>query len=245
MPANSSRGQTATDATTIPCLPCVSVAESLDFYRALGFEVTYRQRSPNEYAVVRQGSCELHLFGLKGLKPEDGYTTCCVVVPDAAPLHQQFSDALRQKYGKLPIAGFPRITRFKPGQTRFTLTDPSGNSVICVTRSAHEGGGKAAGLTGLAKAVDTAAKLRDESGDDESAAKVLDVALARYAGAPAVDRARALAARAELAVALGEADKLEAVRVELQAVPLSDEDRERYAAELRAAEELEREVAGG
>jgi hypothetical protein len=29
-----------TDATTIPCLPCVSMAESLDFYRALGFTVT-------------------------------------------------------------------------------------------------------------------------------------------------------------------------------------------------------------
>jgi catechol 2,3-dioxygenase-like lactoylglutathione lyase family enzyme len=193
-----------TDATTIPCLPCVSMAESLDFYRALGFEVTYQQKSPNEYAVVRQGGCEIHLFGLKGLKAEDGYSVCCVVVPEVEPLHRSFSEALRQKYGKLPIAGFPRITRFKAGQTRFTLTDPSGNSIICVKRSAH-GGGSREKLTGLAKALDTAAKLRDESGDDESAAKVLDVALGRYREAVALDRARALAARAELAVALGEA----------------------------------------
>jgi hypothetical protein len=233
-----------TDATTIPCLPCVSVAESLDFYLALGFEVTYQQRAPNEYAVVRQGSCEIHLFGLKDLKPEDGYTTCCIVVPDAGPLHQQFCDALRQKYGKLPITGFPRITRFKAGQTRFTLTDPNGNSIICVTRTAHESGGKATGLTGLAKAIDTAARLRDESGDDESAAKVLDVALARYRDAPALDRARALAARAELAVALGEDEKLNAVRAELHGVPLSDEDREKYGHEFQAADALEREVAG-
>src|SRR5262245_55030610 len=56
-----------TDATTIPCLPCVSMAESLTFYRALGLEVTYQQRSPDAYAGIRQGRCELHLFGLKGL----------------------------------------------------------------------------------------------------------------------------------------------------------------------------------
>jgi hypothetical protein len=232
-----------TDATTIPCLPCVSMAESLDFYRALGFEVTYQQRSPNEYAVVRQGSCEVHLFGLKGLKPEDGYSVCCVVVSDVGPLHRAFGDALRRKYGKLPIAGFPRITRFKAGQTRFTLTDPSGNSVIFVNRSAHEGGGGRASLTGLAKAIHTAAKLRDESGDDESAAKVLDVALDRYRDAPALDRARALAARAELAVALGEAERLRGLREELQRVPVSDADREKYRHEFEAAEALERELS--
>jgi hypothetical protein len=230
-----------TDATTIPCLPCVSMAESLDFYQALGFGVTYRQKSPNEYVVLRSGACEVHLFGLKGLKAEEGYSTCCVIVPEVGPLHRTFSDALRRKYGRLPIAGFPRITRFKPGQTRFTVTDPSGNSVIFIKRSAHEGGGRVnLNLTGLAKAVETAAKLRDESGDDESAAKVLDVALARYADAPPLDRARALAARAELAVALGDAGKLSAVRAEVQGIPLSEEDREKYRHELQAADELER-----
>jgi hypothetical protein len=228
-----------TDATTIPCLQCVSMADSLAFYQALGFGVTYQQKSPNEYAVIRSGACELHLFGLKGLKAEEGYSTCCVIVPEVGPLHQTFSDALRHKYGRLPIAGFPRITRFKPGQTRFTVTDPSGNSVIFVKRSAHEGGGRV-NLTGLAKAVETAARLRDESGDDESAAKVLDVAIARYADAPPLDRARALAARAELAVALGDTGKLSAVRAELQSIPLSDEDREKYRHELQAADELER-----
>src|SRR5262245_8335571 len=231
-----------TDATTIPCLPCVSMAESLDFYRALGFAVTYQQKSPNEYAVVRSGACEIHLFGLKGLKPENGYSVCCVVVSEVEPLHRAFSEALRQKYGKLPVAGFPWITRFKPGQTRFTLTDPSGNSIICVKRSAHEGGSSREKLTGLAKAIDTAAKLRDESGDDVSAAKVLDVALDRYQDAPALDRARAVAARAELAVALGEADRLRSPREELQRIPITDADREKYGHEFAAAEALEREL---
>jgi hypothetical protein len=37
---------------TIPILPCRSIDENLDFYRALGFEVTFQQTRPNPYAVV-------------------------------------------------------------------------------------------------------------------------------------------------------------------------------------------------
>jgi hypothetical protein len=223
--------------TTVPCLPSIAMAETLEFYRALGFEVTYQQKAPNEYACVRRGGFELHFFGLKGLKPEEGYSTCLVIVPDVAPLHQTYSKALRAKYGRLPVAGFPRITRFKPGQSRFTVVDPNGNSVIYILRGEKTEDPK---LAGLMKAVATAAKLRDESGDDESAAKVLDVALARYADAPPLDRARALAARAELAVALGEIDRLLAVRAESTQIQLSDEDREAYRHELDAADVLER-----
>ena len=34
-------------ATTIPLLPASSFEESLAFWEALGFEVTYRQKAPN------------------------------------------------------------------------------------------------------------------------------------------------------------------------------------------------------
>ena len=80
-------------------------------------------------------------------------------------------------------------------------------------------------LTPLERALENAANLRDMQYDDAAAAKVLDVALKRNADAAAVDRARALAARAELAVALGEAERLAAVRAELQTVTLSGEER--------------------
>jgi hypothetical protein len=227
---------------TIPALPCVELEAAFDFYKLLGFAVTYRQKSPNPYGVIRRGAVELHLFGLKGLKAEEGYSTCIVVAEEVEPLHRAFGDALRRGYGKLPIAGFPRITRFKPGQGRFTVTDPSGNSVIFVKRSAHEAGGSRENLTGLAKAVETAGKLRDESGDDEAAAKVLDVALGRYEDAPAADLARALAARAELAVALGDTGRLREVRAELEKVRLPEGERERLRGELQAAEELQRHL---
>jgi hypothetical protein len=230
--------------TMIPALPCGSLAATLPFYQTLGFEVTYQQKSPNPYAVVCRGGIELHFFGLKGLQPEEAFSTCIVLVPDVERLHQTFAAALRQAYRKLPVAGFPRITRMKPGQTRFTVVDPAGNSVIYIRRDAHSPRGerKSGGQSqsGLAKAIETAATLRDSSGDDAKAAKVLDVALARYDPAPAVDRARALAARAELAVALGDWPRARALRDELQQVPLAEEDRQRLGFELNAADELER-----
>jgi hypothetical protein len=227
------------DERTIPALPCITLSETFDFYRLLGFEVTYQQSSPNPYGVMRRGGCDLHFFGLKGLKPEEGYSTCIVVVADVESLHATFVEGLRRGYGKLPIAGFPHITRMRKGQSRFTVVDPSGNSVIYIRRDAMEEKPREK-VTGMAKAIETAATFRDSKGDDEAAAKVLDVALARYADATPVERARALAARAELAVALGEADRLTAVRAELQQVPLSDAEREQLSDELAAAEALER-----
>ena len=60
-----------TPTTTIPALPCVNLDESLTFWRAVGFEVTYTQKAPNPYAVIGYDDYALHLFGLKQLKPED------------------------------------------------------------------------------------------------------------------------------------------------------------------------------
>ena len=52
-------------------------------------------------------------------------------------------------------------------------------------------------------------------------------------------RARVLAARAELAVAMGETEIAQTFRLQLQQVPLSQEKREQYHDELQAADYLE------
>ncbi|NMO13684.1 hypothetical protein HPC49_00985 [Pyxidicoccus fallax] len=232
-----------TGETTIPMLPCVSMDETLDFYRALGFEMTYRQTRPNPYSVVRRGGFELHFYGLPGLNPASAHSSCLIVVPEVAPLHEALSEALRRTLGKLPVAGIPRITRMKPGQGRFTLVDLSGNSLIFVKRleagAKEEDDAPRAGSP-LAKALAAAARLRDLKTDDAAAAKVLDAALARDEPSDPVERARALAARAELAVALGEVERARALRAELQALPLPDEVRADLRDELRAADDLER-----
>jgi hypothetical protein len=69
--------------------------------------------------------------------------------------------------------------------------------------------------------------------------------VAREETAERVERARVLAARAELAVALGEEERLAAVRAELGRIELTEEERLGLGEELGAAEALERWLTTG
>ena len=232
--------------TAIPALPCVTLEESLPFYGLLGFEVTYKQKNPNPYAVVARGDVQLHLFGIKGLDPSAAYSTCLIIVSEVEDLHGKFAGALGNEYGRVPIAGIPRITRMRKGQSRFTIVDPAGNSLIFIRRAradstegSYEDGREATGSK-MELAIKTAARLRDFKTDDAMAAKVLDAALAKYPSAVPAERARALAARAEIAVAMGEVELARALRIELRQIQLSDSEREELREELDAADKLER-----
>ena len=232
----------------IPLFLCVSLAETLDFYRALGFAVTFEQTAPYEYAAVRRRGIDLHLHGRRGMNPNKAYSTCLVVVPRVGPLHRAAADALRARYGRVPTAGLPRITRLFFGQSRFTTFDPSGNRLIHIDHDEPERdwGRYAAPRSRLAGVIENATFLRDTYYEDAAAARLLDKALAKQDAADApIDRARALAARAELAVALGDERAAESAREELRRIELPDEDRERYGAELRSADDLERWLIQG
>lgn len=216
--------------TMIPVLPCVSLPDTLAFYRALGFEVTQEQSRPYAYASTRRGGMEVHFIGIKGHDPKSSYSVCLAMVPEVEQLHATFAAALRAAYGKLPVAGIPRITRMKPGQSRFTIVDVAGNSLIFIKRGAPEEDETAEdalarrdGESRLAHALRLAARLRDFKNDDRAAAKVLDTALARKEPGLPLERARALAARIELAVVLG--DPVDSLSAELAALPLSPDER--------------------
>lgn len=208
---------------TIPALPCVSLDDTLAFWEALGYAVTYRQKAPNPYGVVARDGYELHFFGLKGLDPAANFTTCLVMVTAVEPLHAELSEAMRRVLGRSPAKGLPRISRMRPGQTRFTLTDPNGTSVIFIKYGPEDEEAAQAykdpALTPLQRAIKLAERLRDYHLDDHSASKALDVALKR-AGIEAPEvRATALEARAELARAQDDvalAERLEAEAAELR-----------------------------
>jgi hypothetical protein len=153
-----------------------------------------------------------------------------------------FADALRERYGKVPTAGLPRITRIRQGQTRFHVFDPAGNVLLYIDRDEPEMDCSwyKTKQSRLAAAIANAAFLRDTYTNDKAAALVLDKALARKEAFDPIDHARALAARAELAVAMGDAERAQAVRFELKQISLSDEDRGRFRHELQAADVLER-----
>ncbi|CAM3487101.1 glyoxalase [Corallococcus sp. ZKHCc1 1396] len=245
MPTHATKTTTISGReTTVPLLPCISADETLAFYQALGFAVTYQMTRPYLYLALRWSDIELHFGkGSKNLDPsEENAGGCLVMVDTVEPYHRAFTEALRAKYGKVLATGRPRITRFRPGQSRFSLVDPAGNNVIFIQRDEPEEleYGGSAKLTGLAKVIDNARILREFKNDDRAAARALDIGLARFGAAATVeDKARALAARLELVIALQEATTGQSLKQQLLDLPLSEEARSHLSDELKAAERLE------
>lgn len=171
--------------TAIPLLPCRKLDDVLPFYESLGFEVTTRQERPNPYASTRWRNVDLHFYGLPG----ESVGICLFIVDEVETLHAE----LKQRLGKNG-----RITRMKPGQTRFTVFDPAGNSVIFIRRGEKNPHQKTPSGSLLEKAMRAAAVLRDFKNDDTAAAKVLTQALAKAKDAHPDEVKRAKAMLAEL-----------------------------------------------
>ncbi|MCF0092946.1 glyoxalase [Micromonospora sp. MH99] len=216
--------------TTVPLLPCPAPEETLAFWRALGFEVTYEQTRPYVYLVVQWSGFALHYGPApKGLDPAKEQTGGCLVMVDAvAPYHAAFVDAMRGAYGKVLAKGVPRITRYRAGASRFSVVDPSGNTVVFIQRDEPqdmEYGGSSA-LEGLARVLDNARILREFKMDDRAAYRALDSGMRRRAeDAPTVEQATALAGLIELSVALGKTDRVPEWGAQLRALTLTEPER--------------------
>ncbi|MFI5841246.1 glyoxalase [Catenuloplanes sp. NPDC051500] len=216
--------------TVVPLLPCSAPEEMRAFWEALGAEVTYQQARPYLYLAFRFSGVDVHY----GAQTGGGVGICLVMVDAVAAYHATFAARLRAHYGRVPATGQPRITRYRPGATRFTLTDPAGNSLIFIQRDepAMEYGG-AAHLRGLAKVLDNARILRESKLDDRAAWRALNSGLKRHAdGATAAEVATALAALIELSVALGEDAQVPAWGNRLAGLDLTTEERDRVRAEV-------------
>ncbi|MBF6478263.1 VOC family protein [Nocardia cyriacigeorgica] len=227
--------------TAVPVLPTADLARTLDFYRALGYTVTYQQARPYVYGAVEADGCAVHFNAPDGKGPAQGWHGCLIMVDDVAERHRAFSTALRAQYGKVPATGEPRITRFRSGQSRFSVVDPDGNWITYIQRDEPmelEYGGSPS-LTGLARVLDNARILREFRNDDEAAARVLEVGIRRHRmTAPAVDLARAWAALSEIAVAMGDDERAATYRAARRAVPLTDDERATIAADVNASQTL-------
>lgn len=233
----------------VPVLPCASAEETLDFFLSLGFEVTYRQTRPYLYLAFRWSGVHLH-YGRapKGLDPsreESG--GCLVMVDDVAAYHAALVASVRAAKGRVPVRGLPRITRYRPGASRFTVMDPSGNMIIFIQRDEPEeleyGGSES--LRGLAKVLDGARILRDFKLDERAAWRFLKSGLRRHgAEAAPVERAMALASLIELSVAIGERERTEEWAEELRGIGLTEQERARVGEALRNADALDRWLSG-
>ncbi|MGW0250614.1 glyoxalase [Nocardia goodfellowii] len=229
----------------VPVLWSGSTEETLDFYKVLGYTVVSAQTRPYTYLALERDGCPVHFTARPtGLDAAAESVGCLIMVDDVAARHRDFTARLRARYGKIPAQGSPRITRFRPGQSRFTLVDPSGNYLLFIQRDEPEDVveyGGSAELDNLAKTLDNARILRDFKNDDKAAARVLEVGLGRFAiESTPVERGRALAMLAELAVAMADPERAAAYRAQVRELDLSPADRAIVAEELQAGTELER-----
>lgn len=223
---------------TYPCLPCSDIDEAVAFYEALGFRRTYRQLRPNPYAVVALEEIYIHLFGMDGFRPEDSYGNVIIVVPDPDQLYQSFATGLRNAFGKLPVAGIPRILRprKKYGTVRgFSVVDTGGNWLRVYRLGDEEQEEKTEGLAGI---IGVAARLGDARGDAVQALKTLETGIRRFPDAGAADRARAYLYRAELALRTENPGLARESLALARALELSDDEQAALAEEFAHAEEL-------
>lgn len=188
---------------TIPVLKYIDIAATLTFWEAMGFKITYKQDRPYKYAVVERNGCQLHFYYSKSINVLTPSNGCLIIVNDVQNSYQEFSSSLKNSLGRVPASGLPRISRMKPMGTRFTVTDPSGNSIIFIQhgdkdKSDYESLDQK-GLAEFEKAIALAVRLRDFKEDYRAAVKTLDNALKKAGPEISKDQmATALLMRAEL-----------------------------------------------
>ncbi|MET0787768.1 MAG: hypothetical protein ABWY33_00880 [Cellulomonas sp.] len=228
-------------ARTVPLLPCGSLDDTVDFYGALGFSVVSRQERPYAYVALRRDDVDLQFYGMPDWDPSASHSSCLLVVDDTEALWASWAAGLRERYGRVPLVGLPRMTRPRrranaDHASGFSVVDPNGNWVRVFREPTAADGPPA---SALARAVDNAVVIADSRGETAQAVKVLAGAERRADDStPATDRLAALALLAELQVRVDDRDGARATLARLDALPLDDDERAAGATVLAQAREL-------
>ncbi len=172
----------------------------------------------------------------------NSYGSVIVAVPDPDSLYHNFAAGLRKTYGKLPVAGIPRMTRprKKYGTVRgFSVVDPGGNWLRIYKLGETEEKDSAEKAEGLAQIIYVAARLGDAHGDEALALKTLESGLARFReAAEAMDLAKAYLYRAELAIRTKNHELAQSSPTAAKSLKLTDDEKAALADEFAHVTEL-------
>ncbi|WP_454880981.1 hypothetical protein [Sphingobacterium detergens] len=197
----------------IPILKYVFIDATLTFWETLGFKITFRQDRPYKYAVLEREGSHLHFHYSKNIEISTPGNGCLIIINDVQKVYQEFCGAFKRHLGRIPSTDLPRISRMKPAGTRFTVTDPSGNSVIFIQQGPEDEADyeftRQKDATELGKSIALALKLKDFKEDYLAAAKTLDNALKKHLNQEdkGIQYAEAFIIRAELARILNDPAK--------------------------------------
>lgn len=233
---------------TIPLFPCKSIPEQLEFYRSLGFEVTYEQTRPNGYACVRHAITEIHFFAWKPHIPDESLHGCYIIVPDADAVYAEFRGNLKRVRGKVPSRGLPRISASVNNtkeDRRFNITDPAGNTLTIgqPVRNAKTDELQKEPATAFERAYQLAYTLAYSKEDIAGASKVLENVLRQGGATTELQTFKALALRADLAHLRDDLPLAAQYVADLHALALDiDVHRDELEEELRKLEELKEKL---
>ncbi len=217
----------------VPILPCADLDPVLRFYLSLGFHQTYRQDRPYPcFGVSRGDGWDLQFGGIESFDPESNWSSVIIPVADTGALYQEFAAGLRAEYGKLPLSGFPRITRprRKQGMTAgFSVIDPAGNWLRIAAGEEDSGDGSR-----LERVLLNAAQQGDSRGDVGAAITVLESGLRRHSGASDQERLPLLSYLSELLVRQGANDKARTVLNQIDGLSADPTEVTAELAEVRA-----------
>ncbi|MDL4773489.1 bleomycin resistance protein [Actinomadura xylanilytica] len=230
------------DEKTIPIFPCRSIDETWGFYRALGFEQTSYQKSPNPFLTVRRGDIDLQFFGWKQHDPAGSLHMCYISTPGVDALYESFRGGLRTALGRVPTRGLPRIGALKDmtyGVRQFLVTDPDGNQLRIGQPISDDFEHSPVPRDPVAKALHMAVLLGDSKEDPRAAARILDHLLASGESRTVPQQVKAAVLRADMAVRLDDPSRARELLAEVRATDLTDPDRAALRDELSRLEDLE------
>lgn len=247
---------------TIPLLPCQTIQPVVDFYCALGFEITFIQKSPYAYAVVERGDVELQFFGMKKYEPSESFSGCYVLTDDVDGMYGAFRAGLKAAYGRIPTRGLPRIGQVKDmsyGVRQFLMTDPAGNTIRIGQPNDAESDGhhQPPPKEPYARALHLAVTFADSKQDLGAAVKILDRALRDAAAASdgglgkegasptPVQLYRILLLRGDVAQRLGDIEAARGFLDRAAAVELTEAERTEVSEDTERAAELRESLQDG
>lgn len=233
-----------------PIFPCESLDELLEFYQVLGFEITYRQKSPNPYAVVEKGWIRLDFYGIKGHVPGRCYHTCYISTDETDELYEAFTGALRNKNGKLPTRGLPRISEIRDkasGIREFMFTDIAGNCIRIgrkIRKKDEERYSKEveAASKRLSLALDFSYKKEGEADEVEVVSQLLDKAIERDQDNHCHNLYTAMILRADMAIVQGDVPRAKVLLERVRKSPYVENNRDKFKTLLQRVSDLEAKI---